>query len=177
MRDVLQFWIQLHSQPEIEISFKFIPKILMSIERIHFFWATLCTSMIIHTFHPQKKNFISLHFTTLQSPFFTSFHFWTLRQHTSEPIHIMLHENVARHGFSSIKLRYVAKGTIQQLVTEWRLTGSVSTARQPRNHSVNTVIRTDTTTGLSFRASFCILYFCKYYTNPLLICLSESQNR
>ena len=31
----------LHSHPEIEISFKFIPKILMSKECIHFFWATL----------------------------------------------------------------------------------------------------------------------------------------
>jgi len=28
MRDVLEFWIQLHFQPEIEISFKFIPKII-----------------------------------------------------------------------------------------------------------------------------------------------------
>ena len=36
MRDVLEFWIQLHSRPEIEISFKFIPKILMSKECIHF---------------------------------------------------------------------------------------------------------------------------------------------
>jgi hypothetical protein len=37
MRDVLEFWIQLHSQPEIEISFKFIPNILMSKECIYFF--------------------------------------------------------------------------------------------------------------------------------------------
>jgi hypothetical protein len=37
MRDVLEFWIQLHSHPEMEISFKFIPKILMSKECIHFF--------------------------------------------------------------------------------------------------------------------------------------------
>ena len=38
MRDVLEFWITgiLHSHPEIEISFKFIPKILMSKECIHF---------------------------------------------------------------------------------------------------------------------------------------------
>ena len=33
--------IILHSHPEIEISFKFILKILMSKECIHFFWATL----------------------------------------------------------------------------------------------------------------------------------------
>ena len=37
MRDVLEFWIILQSHPEIEISFKFIPKILMSKECIHFF--------------------------------------------------------------------------------------------------------------------------------------------
>jgi hypothetical protein len=36
MRDVFEFWIKLHSHPEIEISFKFIPKILMSKECIHF---------------------------------------------------------------------------------------------------------------------------------------------
>jgi hypothetical protein len=36
MRDVLEFWIQLHSHPETEISFKFIPKILVSKECIHF---------------------------------------------------------------------------------------------------------------------------------------------
>ena len=36
MRDVLEFWIQLHSHPEIEISFKFIPKLLMSKDCIHF---------------------------------------------------------------------------------------------------------------------------------------------
>ena len=36
MRDVLEFWIQLHSHPEIEISFKYIPKILMSKECIRF---------------------------------------------------------------------------------------------------------------------------------------------
>jgi hypothetical protein len=36
MRDVLEFWIQLNSHPEIEISFKFIPKIFMSKEFIHF---------------------------------------------------------------------------------------------------------------------------------------------
>ena len=36
MRDFLEFWIQLHSHPEIEISFKYIPKILMSKECIHF---------------------------------------------------------------------------------------------------------------------------------------------
>ena len=33
----LNFGIILHSHPEIEVSFKFIPKILMSIECIHFF--------------------------------------------------------------------------------------------------------------------------------------------
>ena len=44
MTDVLEFWIQLHSHPEIEISFKFIPKILMSKECIHFI-GPLC----IHT--------------------------------------------------------------------------------------------------------------------------------
>jgi hypothetical protein len=43
MRDVLEFWIQLHSHTEIEISFKFIPKILMSKECIHFF-GPLCIS-------------------------------------------------------------------------------------------------------------------------------------
>ena len=36
MRDVLEFWIQLHSHPEIEISFKFIQKILMCKECLHF---------------------------------------------------------------------------------------------------------------------------------------------
>jgi hypothetical protein len=36
MRDVLEFWVQLHSHPEIEISFKFIPKILMSKDCLHF---------------------------------------------------------------------------------------------------------------------------------------------
>ena len=81
------------------------------------------------------------------------------------------------HGFSSSKHRYLAKSTIQQLVKEWRLTGSLSNARQQRNNSVNTVIHTDTTTGLRFGTLFCNLYFCKYYTNPLLICLSQSQNR
>ena len=36
--DVLKcVYIILHSHPEIEISFKFIPKILMSKECIHFF--------------------------------------------------------------------------------------------------------------------------------------------
>ena len=34
-------YIILHSHPEIEISFKFIPKILISKECIQFFWATL----------------------------------------------------------------------------------------------------------------------------------------
>ena len=38
MRDVLEFWIQLHSHPEIEISFKVIPKILMSKECRLLFW-------------------------------------------------------------------------------------------------------------------------------------------
>ena len=37
MRNVLEFWIQLHTHPEIEMLFKFIPKILMSKECIHFF--------------------------------------------------------------------------------------------------------------------------------------------
>jgi len=37
MRDVLELRIILHYHPEIEISFKFIPKILMSKECIHFF--------------------------------------------------------------------------------------------------------------------------------------------
>jgi hypothetical protein len=36
MRDDLEFWIQLHFHPKIEMSFKFIPKILMSNECIHF---------------------------------------------------------------------------------------------------------------------------------------------
>jgi len=36
MRDVLEIWIQLHSHPEIEISFKFIPNVLMSKVCIHF---------------------------------------------------------------------------------------------------------------------------------------------
>ena len=36
MRDVLGFWIQLHCHPDIEISFKFVPKILMSKECMHF---------------------------------------------------------------------------------------------------------------------------------------------
>jgi hypothetical protein len=36
MRDDLEFWIQLHSRPEIEISFKFILKILTSKEWIYF---------------------------------------------------------------------------------------------------------------------------------------------
>jgi hypothetical protein len=36
MRDILEFWIQLHCHSEIEISYKFIPKILMSKECIHF---------------------------------------------------------------------------------------------------------------------------------------------
>ena len=36
MRNVLEFWIQLHTHPEIEMLFKFIPKILMSKECIHF---------------------------------------------------------------------------------------------------------------------------------------------
>ena len=38
--------IILHSHPEIEILFKFIPKILMSKECIHFFWATLYGSLL-----------------------------------------------------------------------------------------------------------------------------------
>jgi hypothetical protein len=46
MRDVLEFWIQLHSHPETEISFKFIPKILMSKECIHFF-GPLCISALM----------------------------------------------------------------------------------------------------------------------------------
>jgi hypothetical protein len=45
MRDVLEFWIQLHSDHEIEISFKFIPKILMSKECIHFL-GPLCISIL-----------------------------------------------------------------------------------------------------------------------------------
>jgi hypothetical protein len=32
MRDVLEFWIQLQSHPEIEILFKFIPKIKLSLK-------------------------------------------------------------------------------------------------------------------------------------------------
>jgi len=37
MRDVLELQIILHSHPETEISFKFIPKTLMSKECIHIF--------------------------------------------------------------------------------------------------------------------------------------------
>jgi hypothetical protein len=36
MRDVLEFWIQLRPHHETEITFKLIPKILMSEECIHF---------------------------------------------------------------------------------------------------------------------------------------------
>jgi hypothetical protein len=43
MRDVLEFWIQLYSHPEIEISFKFIPKLLMSKECIYFLGQTVFT--------------------------------------------------------------------------------------------------------------------------------------
>jgi len=46
MRDVFEFWIQLHSRPEIEISFKFIPKILMSKECILF--GPLCIYIYIY---------------------------------------------------------------------------------------------------------------------------------
>jgi hypothetical protein len=56
----------------------------------------------------------------------------------------------------------VAKRTVQQSVSEWRLTGSVSTARQTRNHSVNTVIHTDTTTRLRFR----VLWVKQSYYSP-----------
>ena len=38
--------IILHSHPEIEISFKFIPKILMTKEGIHFFWGPLCKTRL-----------------------------------------------------------------------------------------------------------------------------------
>jgi len=41
MRDGLELQIILHSHPEIEISFKFIPKILMSKECILFLGHTL----------------------------------------------------------------------------------------------------------------------------------------
>ena len=37
MRDVLELETILHSHPELEISFKFIPKILISKECIHIF--------------------------------------------------------------------------------------------------------------------------------------------
>ena len=61
MRDVLEFWIQLHSHPEIEISFKFIPKILMSKECIHFF-GPIC---IILSSAPVCSTY-SLHFSLIQ---------------------------------------------------------------------------------------------------------------
>ena len=48
MRDVLEFWIQLHCHPEIEISFKSIPKILMSKGFIHFI-GPLCIYIYIYT--------------------------------------------------------------------------------------------------------------------------------
>jgi len=57
MRDALEFWIQLHSHPEIEISFKFIPKILMSKECVHFFWATLCLCILGRRFSRSDKQF------------------------------------------------------------------------------------------------------------------------
>ena len=41
MRDVLEFWIQLHSHPEKEILFKSVPNILISKECIHIF-GSLC---------------------------------------------------------------------------------------------------------------------------------------
>jgi hypothetical protein len=44
MRDVLEFWVQLHSHPEAEVSFKFIPNILMSKECIQFF-GPLCIEL------------------------------------------------------------------------------------------------------------------------------------
>ena len=42
--------IILHSHPEIEISFKFIPKILMSKECIHFF-GPLCVDSLSASFY------------------------------------------------------------------------------------------------------------------------------
>jgi hypothetical protein len=47
MRDVLEFWIQSHLHPEIEISFKFISNILTSKECIHFF-GPLCNIQILN---------------------------------------------------------------------------------------------------------------------------------
>ena len=55
MRGVLEFLIQLHSHPEIQISFKFIPKILMSKECIYFF-GPLCIRNVYIYFEPPCIN-------------------------------------------------------------------------------------------------------------------------
>jgi len=54
MRDILQFWIQLHCHPEIEISFKFLPNILMSKECIHFI-GPLCIWQQYAGIRPEKQ--------------------------------------------------------------------------------------------------------------------------
>jgi len=47
MIDVLELWIILHSHPEIEISFKFIPKLLMSKEYIQFLGHSIYVIIVI----------------------------------------------------------------------------------------------------------------------------------
>ena len=64
MIDVLEFWIRLHSHPKIEISFKFIPNILMNKECIHFL-GPLCINALVQKvhmplFHPAESHHISM---------------------------------------------------------------------------------------------------------------------